>query len=100
MAGSVDDLERRVIVLEARMRASDAERATTNERLNVVIGTLDVVQDTLRDHGRTLAAHDVKLAEHDRRFDRIDAKLAEHDVRFDRIDDRLDMVVDWIQRQP
>lgn len=118
---AAEDLEPRVLALEARVRATEVDIAAGNEKLSGIVGGQDVILGVLRDHGHLLAAHgdrldgiDAKLAQHDVRFDRIDARFdehdarfdehdarfAEHDARFDRIDGKLDLIVDWIQAHP
>lgn len=76
---SVEDLDRRVLVL--------------GEKMDGLVGGQETILDVLRDHGRLLARHDERL-------NGIDGKLAGHDGRLDSIDGKLDLVVDWIQSQP
>ncbi len=99
MATTLDELERRVTVLEAQMRVNDADHAVINEKLNTLIGGQDAMRAVLRDHGRLLGSHDARL-------DTIDAKLVAHDARFDAVDARLegidgklDIVLAWIGTQ-
>lgn len=121
MPTSLKDLERRVVILEARMHANDLEHASIQDKLNTLIGGQDALRGLLRDQGRLLGTHDgrldgidarldgidarlggidAKLAAHDTRFDGIDAKLAAHDTRFDDLDGKLDIVLAWIATQP
>lgn len=104
---SVEDLERRVVAREARVRATEVDTAAFNEKLSGILGSQDVVLGVLREHGLLLASHDERLESNDHHLASIDAKLAEHDGRFDRIDaklgdhdGKLDLIVDWIQAHP
>lgn len=90
---SVEDLERRVSVLEQRARAGEQDMVGVQAHLHAISGSQDVILGTLRDHGRLLADHGDQLARHDARFDGVDARL-------DRMDGKLDLVLDWIQAQP
>ena len=90
---SNEELERRVAALELKFAVSE--------------GGHDAVIGLLKDQSRTLAAHQARLDHVDARLDRIDARLAAHDARFDQVDrtliehgSKLDLIVDWIQRQP
>lgn len=86
MPTSLEDLERRVVILEARMHANDLEHASVQEKLNTLVGGQDAMLGMLRDQGRLLATHDARL-------DRIDGRL-------DGIDGKLDIVLAWIATQP
>jgi hypothetical protein len=104
---SVDDLDRRVTALEARVRSNEVDIAGVNGKLQAILGGQDVLLGLVREQGRVLArqeaklaAHDEKFTEHDARFERIDARFDGIDARFDGIDGKLDMIVDWIQPQP
>lgn len=79
MTVSIDDLDRRVTALEARVRATETDQSVVNEKLLGILGSQDVVLGILRDQGRLLATHGGRL---------------------DRIEGKLDLVVDWIQNQP
>ena len=111
---SVEDLERRVTALEARVRATETDRVTVGQKLDAVLGTEEVVLGLLRDQARLLSGHDARFDRIDTRLEGIDTRLEAIDTRLEGIDSRfvgidsrfvavegrLDLVVDWIQRQP
>ena len=95
-----EDIERRVVPLEARVRAPESGMATVDVKLDGILGGQDVILGALGDQGRTLAEHGRILVGHDERFANHDALLRDHSARFDSVDAKLDLIVDWIQSQP
>lgn len=57
--------------LEARVGALEADRAD----YRAMMGAINAIGETQREHGDTLRDHTDKLREHDQRFDRIESKL-------------------------
>jgi hypothetical protein len=97
---SVDDLDRRVTALEARVRANEVGMTTVGAKLDSHTAILD-------SHTAILESHSAKLAELAGGQEVIlgslrehGVLLAHHDARFDGVDAKLDIIVGWIGSQP
>jgi hypothetical protein len=97
---SVDDLDRRVTALEARVRSNEVDIAGVNGKLHAILGGQDVLLGMVREQGCVLARQEAKLAAHDEKFTEHGNRFDGMDARFDGIDGKLDMIVGWIQPQP
>ncbi|MGQ0463927.1 MAG: hypothetical protein ACT4QG_01280 [Sporichthyaceae bacterium] len=90
MPTSLEALERRVVILEARMHANDLEHLSLHATLNTLSGGQEALLGMLRDQGHLLKTHETRLDGIDRRLEGIDTRLDGIDTRLDGIDTRLD----------
>jgi hypothetical protein len=83
---SVEDLDRRVLVLEAKV--------------DVLVGGQDAILGHLRDQGRVQISHGEILASHGEMLASHGEMLASHGETLASHGAKLDIIVDWIQAQP
>jgi len=95
----LEDIRKQVTAVAEGHGNLAREIGKTNERLDGIDNTLQIISSKLSEHGSKLAEHGSKLAEHDKRFDRVESAIIENskDVQLlkasnKRIEEKLDIV--------